>query len=257
MAKARKQHEEPVQQVQPDQPEHRERRILTPAVLASALFVAACATFAISFVAARGGLQLPTAGTPPPVAVASNQPTVLASPEPAGSVAPSIAPTAAPPSAPPPTAPPPTLPPPTAPPPTGEPAFALPVPGPGDPLLKLDRCPDHPACFIYVVQRNDTMSRILGRYDLDLEVILALNPQITDPSVIVVNHRIYLGRDRFARLDLCPNGERCLLYKVVSGDSLKEIADRYAITVESIRDANPGMQTPIQPKDVLKLPYPG
>lgn len=239
---------------QPDQPEHRERRILTPAVLASALFVAACATFAISFVAARGGLQMPVASTPPPVAVASTEPTILPTPEPLTSPEPSLAPTEPPPTLEPSLEPtvPPTLPPPS------EPAgFALPSLPPGDPLLKLDQCPNHPVCFIYIVQRNDTMSRILNRYDLDLDVILALNPQITDPSIIVVNRKMYLGRDRFARLDYCPNGERCFLYVVVSGDSLKDIAERYAITVEAIRGANPGMQIPIQPDQVIKLPYPG
>ena len=35
------------------------RRTLTPAVLAATLFTAACAVGAITFVAARGGLQLP------------------------------------------------------------------------------------------------------------------------------------------------------------------------------------------------------
>jgi len=234
---------------QPESLEHRERRILTPAVLASALFVAACATFAISFVAARGGLRLPVAATPPPIAVASTEPTILPTPEPLPSPEPSSAPSLAP-----------TLEPtlaPTLPPPTEPPGFALPTPGPGDLLLALDRCPGHPACFIYIVQRNDTMNRILARYDLNLEVILALNPKITDPAIIVVNSKMYLGRDRFARLDLCPNGERCFLYVVVSGDSLKDIAETYAITVDAIRAANPGMQIPIQPDQVIKLPYPG
>jgi hypothetical protein len=53
------------------EPEDRERRTLTPAVLAAALFLAACATFAVTFVAARGGLQLPIGATQAPVAVAS------------------------------------------------------------------------------------------------------------------------------------------------------------------------------------------
>jgi len=232
-----------------DQPDRRERRILTPAVLASVLFVAACATFAISFVAARGGLQLPTSETPPPVAVASTVPTPLPTPELLPSPEQTVAPTESPI---------PTIEPTLAPtvPPTQGP-FALPTMKPGDPLLRLPQCPNHPACFIYVVQRNDTMNRILNRYNLNLDVILALNPQISDPSVIVVNHRMYLGRDRFARLDPCPDGERCFLYTVVSGDSLKNIAARYAITVDSIRTANPGLQTPIKPGQVLKLPYPG
>jgi hypothetical protein len=226
--------------------EERERRTLTPAVLASALFLAACATFAVTFVAARGGLQLPIGATPPPVAAASPEPTVLPtpaslpSPEPTleptptaiGTVSPTVAPTEVPP-------------------------FALPPLKPGDPLLALPKCPDHPLCFLYVVQRKDTMIRIVARYDLDEDVVLALNPKISDPRIVVVGQTMYLGRDRFVRLDPCPNGERCFLYKVVQGDSVNEIAARYAISADAIRAANPTMPRPIVPGLVLKLPYPG
>jgi LysM domain len=228
------------------QPEPRERRILTPAVLASGLFVAACATFAISFVAARGGLELPTNATPPPVAVATTEPTLAPTLEPPASPQPSVAPSSTP------------IPTPEASaPPTAPPPFVVPALKPGDPLRKLDPCPGHPACVIYIVQRNDTFGRILNRYNLNQAVILALNPKLNDPSLIVVGQKLYLGRDRFARLDPCPNGERCFLYTVVKGDSVKEIAARYGITQSSIHDANPTMPNPIVPKLVLKLPYPG
>jgi nucleoid-associated protein YgaU len=228
-------------------PELRERRTLTPAVIAAALFVAACATFAVTFVAARGGLQLPIAATPPPVAVASSEPTLLETPGPlpspeptsAATPAPSVEPTIAP-----------TLPP-TAPP------FALPTLKPNDPLRDLEQCPDHPACSLYVVQRGDTFNRILNRYSLKQDVVLALNPQIDDPSLIRVGQTLYLGRDRFARLDPCPNGERCFLYTVVKGDAVKDLAVRYGITAQAILDANPTMPHPIVPGLVLKLPYPG
>jgi hypothetical protein len=229
-----------------DRPEQRERRILTPAVLAAALFAAACATFAISFVAARGGLQLPVASTRPPVAVATGEPTALPTPEPLQSPEPSVAATLEP-------TPIPTAGATVAP--SVEP-FALPTMKPGDPLLALDQCPDHPACFIYIVERSDTFNRILGRYDLKEAVILALNPKLDDPSLIVVGQRLYLGRDRFARLDPCPNGERCFLYVVVKGDSVKAIAARYGINQDDILDANPTMPHPIVPGLVLKLPYP-
>jgi hypothetical protein len=234
-----------------EQPERRERRILTPAVLASALFVAACGTFAISFVAARGGLQLPTSGTTPPVAIATAEPTVLSTPAPLGSPEPTVAVTPEPTVAV--TAEPsvaPTLAPTPAP-------FALPPFKQNDPLRTLSRCPGHPSCALYVVQRGDTMNRILNRYNLDLDVILAMNPKVKDPALIVVGQTLYLGRDRFARLNLCPNGERCLLYVVVKGDSVKEIADRYGITQDAIRGANPTMPNPIVPGLELKLPYPG
>jgi LysM domain len=239
-----------------DRPEHRERRILTPAVLASALFAAACATFAVSFVAARGGLQLPSNASAPPVAIASLEPTELPTPEPLSSPAPSLAATPEPTPAP---TPEPTVEPTTAPPteaPT-EPPFALPTPKPNDPLRALPQCPNHPACFIDVVQRGDTMNRILNRYNLDLDVVMALNPKLDDPSLIVVGQKLFLGRDRFARLDPCPNGERCFLYTVVKGDAVKDIAARYGITEEAIFAANPTMPHPIVPGLVLKLPYPG
>lgn len=231
-----------------EQPERRERRVMTPAVIASALFVAACATFAISFVAARGGLHLVPGATPPPVAVATTEPTLLPTPQPLPSPEPTVAPTA------PPATPVPTLTPTLTP--TQAP-FALPTMKPGDPLLALDQCPGHPSCFIYIVQRSDTFNRILNRYDLKEAVILALNPKLDDPSLIVVGQTLYLGRDRFARLDPCPNGERCFLYVVVKGDSVKDIAARYGITEDAIFAANPTMPHPIVPGLVLKLPYPG
>jgi hypothetical protein len=227
-----------------DEPGQRQPRTLTPAVLASALFVAACATFAVTFVAARGGLQLPVGATPPPVAVATIEPTVAATPEPLPTPAPTPEPT-------PELTPIPTILP------TPAPTFALPTLKPGDPLLALRQCPDHPRCFMYVVQRNDTMIRILSRFDLDLDVVLALNPRITDPRLIVVGQTMYLGRDRFVRLDPCPDGERCFLYVVVKGDTVSAIADRYGITADSILEANPTMPRPIVPGLVLKLPYPG
>jgi hypothetical protein len=240
-----------------EQAERSERRVMTPAVLASALFVAACATFAISFVAARGGLHLVPVATPPPVALATSEPTVLETPEPlpspgpspspAATIAPTTAPTLEPTPIPSVT---PTVVPSVAP-------FALPAIKPGDPLRALDRCPDHPVCFIYIVQRQDTWIRILNRYDVKEDVIRALNPKLKDPSLIVVGQTLYLGRDRFARLDLCPNGERCALYTVVKGDSVSIIAARYGITEDSIRTANPTMPSPIVPGLVLKLPYPG
>jgi hypothetical protein len=224
-------------------PELRERRTLTPAVIAAALFVAACATFAVTFVAARGGLQLPIAETPPPVALASAEPTALATPAPLPSPEPTVAPTVEPTIAP-------TLTP-TVPP------FALPTLRPNDPLRDLQQCPGHPACYLYVVQRGDTMNRIIDRYNLNEDIILALNPKVEDPSLIRVGQTLYLGRSRFARLDPCPNGERCFLYTVVKGDAVTDLAARYGITAEAILAANPTMPHPIVPGLVLKLPYPG
>jgi LysM domain-containing protein len=227
-----------------------ERRTLTPAVLASALFVAASAVFAITFVAGRGGLDMPVASRGA-VAVASPEPTVAGPTEPPPT--PVLTP---PPATPAPTAAPPipTVAPTVAP--TPEPTIPTPSFDPNDPLLALPECPNHPGCFIYVIQRNDTMSGIVSRYLLSLTVVLALNPQVRDPAVIVTGTTLYLGRDPFVRLDPCPDEPACSLYVVVSGDSLAGIAARYGLTVEKIRKQNPGMPRPLFVGQVIELPHP-
>jgi LysM domain len=211
-----------------------ERRTLTPAVLASALFVAASAVFAVTFIAGRGGLEMPVASRGA-VGVASPPATPLpAASDPPAS--PGTAPT---------------------PPPTAAPTAAPPTLDPNDPLLALPGCPGHPGCFMYVVQRDDSLSGIVGRYALSLAVVLSLNPEISDPSAVVTGTTLYLGRDPFVRLDPCPDKPACFLYVVAPGDSLAEIAARYGLTVEHIREQNPGLPRPLAAGQVIELPPPG
>ena len=136
------------------------RRTATPAVLASVIFTAASAVFAIAFVTARGGLQMPIAATPPPVAVASAGPTEALSIEtPGPTTAPSglasVAPATLPPG-------------PTTPPATAAsspiPTAGAPTLDPSDPLLALPPCPDLPGCFEYTIRRGDTLSGVASRY---------------------------------------------------------------------------------------------
>lgn len=228
------------------------QRTLTPAVLASALFVAACAVFAVTFTAGRGGLEMPTV---------SRAPVAVASPGAAPSgAAPTSRPTSAPTAGS--TTPPPTALPPSpdvvpTPAPTVAPTAPAPSFDPDDPLLALPECPGHPGCFMYVVQRNDTLSGVVSRYLLSISVVLALNPQLTDLNVVVTGSTLYLGRDPFVRLDPCPDQPACSLYVVAAGDSLGEIAARYGLTVDQVRKQNPGMPRPIQPGQVIELPHPG
>jgi hypothetical protein len=234
-------------------------RTLTPAVLASALFVAASGVFAITFIAGRGGLEMPVAsrgpvaaGSPAP---SGGEPTAAVTPGPTEGP-PTGAPTATP-ESPSSSAPPPTTSPTAAPPTGAPPTNAPPSFDPNDPLLALPECPDHPGCFLYVVQRNDTLSGIVSRYLLSITVVLTLNPQVDDPRVIVTGSTLYLGRDPYVRLDQCPDQAGCFLYVVRPGDSLAQIAVRYDLTIEKIREQNPGMARPLHVGQVIELPHPG
>ena len=226
------------------------RRTLTPAVLASALFAACCAVGAITFVAARGGLQMPLAATAPAVALASpgasTAPVATASPTGAPAAVPSAAPTIEP------------SPGPSAPRPTAEPSPGVPSLDPSDALLRLPACPKVPGCFEYLIQRGDSVSGVASRYGIPVATVLALNPEIVDPRVVVVGHILYLGRDPFVRLPACTDEPNCSLYTVQPGDRLSTIAGRFGITLEAILTANPAITDPslIRSGQVIRLPHP-
>lgn len=229
------------------------RRTLTPAVLASAGFTAACALFAVTFVAARGGLQMPIAPSAPPVAVASDGPTVAPPTgplvtEPALTPAPTPEPiaTEVPPS--------PTVAP------TVEPnpgrTFALPTLRPNDPLAALPKCRGYPGCYVYEIESGDSLTGIADKFLVGTNTMFALNPRLRESSRIVTGQVIYLGRSPFVRLERCPDAQPCSLYEVLPGDSLGEIATWYGLSTERILNANPGMERPLAVGQVIRLPHP-
>jgi len=206
-------------------------------VLSSAAFTAACALFAVTFVAGRGGLQMPVAATVPPVAVASEGPTAGPTEprpsEPPGTPAPTFEPT-----------------------PTPGRTFALPTLRPNDPLAALPRCRGYPGCYAYLVQRGDSLTGIADKFLVGTNTMLALNPRLRDSTVIVTGQVIYLGLSPFVRLDPCPNTAPCSLYVVESGESLGEVAARYGLTIEPVLAGNPSMARPIVVGQVIRLPHP-
>jgi hypothetical protein len=157
------------------------RPSVSPAILAS-LGVLVVAFFAsVSFVVARGGLELSAAATPGPssggvAAVASATPSAEASPV-AATPTPTAPPTPSP-SAPPTPAPtPPPTPTPTparTPQPTPEPT---PSPEPTSARYALlEACPNEPRCWIYTVRRGDNLFSIANYFGVSLEAVYARNP---------------------------------------------------------------------------------
>lgn len=59
-------------------------------------------------------------------------------------------------------------------------------------------------------------------------------------------------------LDPCPNGELCYIYVVESGDTLYGIAQKFDVTIKSIRELNPSVQDTnvIHVGQKLKIPPP-
>jgi len=217
------------------------RRTLTPAVLLATAFMVVCAVVSIGFVAANGGLVVPqlvaAASTGPTAALPSSE---RASPAP---VSPAPTPAA-------------TVPAPSS----SQPGPSLaPTPIPSlDPLAALPACPDHPGCYLYTIRRGDTLSSIGSHWLIPVSTLEALNPQVTDPSTIVVGQVLYLGRTPFVRLDRCPDLAGCYLYVVRPGDRLSTIAGRFGTTTSAILALNPAITDPntIYSGRTIRLPGP-
>lgn len=160
------------------------RRTLTPAVLAASGLLVLSALVSFAFVAARGGLTMPT---PEPAGIGLASPNATAS-APAEATPPPVA-TPSPTARPTPTAIP-TPEPTSTPQPTDPPA---PTPFPTDGIWRyFEPCPAGEDCVIYVVRSGNTLYSISRSFDVPLSVILEMNPGITDPAVVVVGDEIRL-----------------------------------------------------------------
>lgn len=114
-----------------------------------------------------------------------------------------------------------------------------------------------PEEIIHIVKDGETLDSISRLYNLTIQEILALNPEI-NPDLIAVGQQLKIPAraDQAETATPVPDDyEGIVEYRVVSGDTLYGIAIRYNTTVEAIVQANQ-LANPddIAVGDILKIP---
>jgi LysM repeat protein len=81
----------------------------------------------------------------------------------------------------------------------------------------------------YYVQSGDTLRKIASKFSTSVDVLIKLNPQITNPNVIYVGQAITVP------------GEAST-YVVQKGDTLRIIANKFGTTVDNLLYLNPNIK---------------
>jgi LysM repeat protein len=82
------------------------------------------------------------------------------------------------------------------------------------------------AAGTYVVQWGDTLRKIADRMNINVNDLIAVNPQLWNPNLIYIGQVIYLPQS-------------ASLYTIQRGDTLKIIAARYGTTMNNLLALNP------------------
>lgn len=109
------------------------------------------------------------------------------------------------------------------------------------PTITLTPTPSGPQ--VYIVQEGDTLVSIAEQFAIDLDLLLAYNPDLADSGTIFISQEITIPAPDATRPtrtplpdNLIPGSE--IEYVVVAGDTVASIAAEFLSTEEAIIDAN-------------------
>ncbi len=111
--------------------------------------------------------------------------------------------------------------------------------------------------MVYVVKQDDTLTAIAQRFGTTVAAILAANPQIDDPSLIIEGQTITIPDAAMPQVPQPVAGQTS--YIVQKGDTLFLISQRFGLTLDELIAANKLIEKPdlIFPGQTIIIPAKG
>lgn len=111
---------------------------------------------------------------------------------------------------------------------------------------------------IHMVKQGDTLYSIAQKYHVDLDKLIEINPQITNPDQIDVGMKVKIPSSPVSVYEP-PAGSYAHKHVVKQGDTLWKLAQQHGIPLQAMIDANPQLKNPnvLLTGEIVYIPHPG
>lgn len=105
-----------------------------------------------------------------------------------------------------------------------------------------------------MVKKGDTLSSIAKKHNIELNELLALNPEITDPNQITVGMKIKLPNS--PKPIVHPSHENSHQHVVSQGDSIWKLSKAWNVPLNTLIEVNPQLKNPnvLLTGDIVYIP---
>lgn len=94
---------------------------------------------------------------------------------------------------------------------------------------------------IHIVKKGDSMYSLSKKYNVELDKLISMNPQITNPDVLNVGEKVKIPTAPVATQPTKPIVHE---HKVQQGDTLWKLSKAWGVSLKDMIDANPQLKNP-------------
>ncbi|SDD23113.1 LysM repeat-containing protein, partial [Paenibacillus sp. UNCCL117] len=106
---------------------------------------------------------------------------------------------------------------------------------------------------IHIVKKGDSLYGLSQKYEVELDKLIALNPQIANPDVLDIGMKVKIPNDP---KPVAPPSDYLYKHSVVQGDTLWKLGKAWSVPLADMVAANPQLKNPnvLMTGDVVYIP---